>query len=107
MVQKLKKQVLYYILYLCSFLSLIAMRDTGSAMLVLLVLIPMCDTILGVIYGTKQGFSLYYNLTIGFITLVILSICLRQIDAVMVYTGIYMVLSFVSNLAGLWLRKLG
>lgn len=107
MVQTLKKQTLYYILYLCSLLSLIAIQDTGSGMFVLLAVLPMGATILGVVYGLKQEFSVYYNLIIGVLSLVILFVSLRQIDAVLVYTGIYTALSFVGNLVGFWLRKLG
>lgn len=105
MVQTLKKQMLYYILYLCNFLSIIAIRDTGSGMFVLLIVLPVCTTILGAICGLKQGFSLYYNLVIGFVTLAGLSIYIRQIDAVMVYTGIYVALSFGGNLVGSLLKK--
>lgn len=105
MVQTLKKQTLYYILYLCSLLSLIAIQDTGSGMFILLTVLPVCATIVGGICGLKQGFSLYYNLVIGFITLVALSIFLKQADAVMLYTGIYMALSFVGNFVGSLLKK--
>lgn len=112
MAQTLKKQIFYYILYLCSFLSLIAIRDTGGGMFVLLVVLPMCATILGIIYGLKQGFFFYYNLIIGFLTASILCFWFyqmgtQQVDSILIYTGIYMALSFVGNSVGFWLRKLG
>ena len=42
----------------------LAIEDTGSAMLALLVIIPISCFIASIIYGIKQGFNIYFVLCV-------------------------------------------
>ena len=57
-----KKEIKYYITIIIAFylLPALLLRDTGSAMFVLLILVPLVVLVNSMIYGINHGFKYYF-----------------------------------------------
>ncbi|OFL63266.1 exosortase [Facklamia sp. HMSC062C11] len=64
--EKLKKNMLFYLLLLIDFYIIPwFIRDTGSAMIVMLVIIPLMCLMISVFYGIRNGFNFWYILSVA------------------------------------------
>lgn len=78
--------------------------DTGSAMVVLLVLIPAVCFAISVVYGLKNGFRLEYPAITA--VLFIPSVFIYYNSSAWVYIVAYGVIALLGNLVSLPFRKL-
>lgn len=74
------------------------MKDTGVAMLLLLVVMPLAAFITAVVYGLRNGFSVL--LPIAAVVLFIPTIFIHYNSSAWVYTVFYMVVIFAGNGVG-------
>lgn len=66
MMEKVKKNMVFYLLLLIEFYIIPSfMKDTGSAMIVMLVLIPLLCLITSVFYGIRNGLDFWYILSVA------------------------------------------
>lgn len=63
---KLKKNILFYILLFVDFYVIPwFIKDTGSAMIVMLMIIPLICFITSIFYGIRNGFDFWYILIVA------------------------------------------
>ena len=104
MMEKAKKNMVFYLLLLIEFYIIPSfMKDTGSAMIVMLVLIPLLCLITSVFYGIRNGFDFWYILSVAI--LFIPSIFIFYNASAWVYAVGYTVIALFGNLIALPLRK--
>ena len=66
MMDKLKKNMVFYLLLLIDFYIVPwFIKNTGSAMIVMLVIIPLICLITSVFYGIRNGFNFWYILIVA------------------------------------------
>lgn len=66
--EKLKKNMVFYLLLLIDFYIIpLVIKDTGSAMIVMLAIIPLICLIISVFYGIRNGFDYWYILSVAII----------------------------------------
>ncbi|WP_082790321.1 hypothetical protein [Murdochiella massiliensis] len=104
MMEKVKKNMVFYLLLLIGFYIIPSfMKDTGSAMIVMLVLIPLLCLITSVFYGIRNGLDFWYILSVAI--LFIPSIFIFYNASAWVYAVGYTVIALFGNLIALPLRK--
>lgn len=104
MMEKVKKNMVFYLLLLIGFYIIPSfMKDTGSAMIVMLVLIPLLCLITSVFYGIRNGLDFWYILSVAI--LFIPSIFIFYNESAWVYAVGYAVIALFGNLIALPLRK--
>lgn len=104
MMEKAKKNMVFYLLLLIGFYIIPSfMKDTGSAMIVMLVLIPLLCLITSVFYGIRNGLDFWYILSVAI--LFIPSIFIFYNASAWVYAVGYAVIALFGNLIALPLRK--
>lgn len=104
MMEKVKKNMVFYLLLLIEFYIIPSfMKDTGSAMIVMLVLIPLLCLITSVFYGIRNGLDFWYILSVAI--LFIPSIFIFYNASAWVYAVGYAVIALFGNLIALPLRK--
>ncbi len=97
--EKFKKMFLYLLICAAAFYVLPLLgKDTGSFMLILLMLIPLICFIASLFYGVKNGFNFIFSLIVG--VLFIPTIFLYYNSSAWVYILAYTVISMVGNLIG-------
>lgn len=102
--KKLKGMLPYIIVLLIDFYLLpLPMRDTGTAMLLLLVAIPLICLICSVIYGIKQGFYWLYPTMAA--VLFTPTIWMYYNTSAWVYIVAYAVIAVIGNLIGMLFYK--
>ena len=63
---KLKKNIVFYILLFIDFYVIPSfIKDTGSAMIVMLMIIPLICLLTSVFYGIRNGFDFWYILIVA------------------------------------------
>ena len=101
---QLKKNILFYILLLIDFYVIpLFIKDTGSSMIVMLMIIPLIGFITSIFYGIRNGFDFWYILIAAL--LFIPSIFLFYNAIAWVYTAGYAAVAILGNLVALPLRK--
>ena len=96
--------MVFYLLLLIEFYIIPSfMKDTGSAMIVMLVLIPLLCLITSVFYGIRNGLDFWYILSVAI--LFIPSIFIFYNASAWVYAVGYAVIALFGNLIALPLRK--
>lgn len=101
---KFKHNIAIYLLLAADFYLLPCfISDTGSAMLLLLVLMPVVCFSLSVWYGMKNGATLFYPLAVA--VLFVPSIFLFYNSSAWVYAVAYGVAALLGELAALPFRK--
>lgn len=103
--EQFKKSLPFYIAMLLNFYLLpLFIADTGSAMVVLLVLIPAVCFAISVVYGLKNGFRLEYPVITA--VLFIPAVFIYYNSSAWVYIVAYGVIALLGNLVSLPFRKL-
>ena len=104
MMEKLKKNIVFYLILLIDFYIIpLFIKDTGSAMTIMLVSIPLICLIISVLYGMKNGLDFCYILSVAIIF--IPSIFIFYNSSAWVYAVIYALIAFFGNLIALPLRQ--
>ena len=102
--EKLKKNMFFYLLLLIDFYIIPwFIRDTGSAMIVILVIIPLICLMISVFYGIRNGFNFWSILSVAIIY--IPSIFIFYNASAWVYIVAYAVIALLGNLIGSPLGK--
>lgn len=102
--EKLKKNMVFYLLLLIDFYIIpLVIKDTGSAMIVMLAIIPLICLIISVFYGIRNGFDYWYIWSVAIIF--IPSIFIFYNPSAWVYAIGYGVIALIGNLIALPLRK--
>ena len=101
---KLKKNIFFYILLFVDFYAIPwFIKDTGSAMIVMLMIIPLICFITSVFYGIRNGFDFWYILIVAIMFTP--SIFVFYNSSAWVYVVVYTVVSLLGNLIALPLGK--
>lgn len=104
MVDKLKQNIIFYLLLIVDFYLIpLIIQDTGSAMVTLLVIIPLICLIVSIFYGIKNGFDIWYVLIVAI--LFVPSLFVFYDLSAWVYTIAYALVALVGNLIALPFRK--
>lgn len=102
--EKLKKSIIFYILLIIDFYAIPwLIKDTGSAMIVMLIIIPLICFVTSIFYGLKNGFDFGYVLIVAMIF--IPSIFIFYNSSAWIYVAVYTVVALLGNLIALLLRK--
>lgn len=105
MMEKLKKNMFFYLILIIDFYIIPwLIKDTGSAMIVMLVIIPLICLLTSIFYGRKNGFDFCYILSVAIIFTP--SIFIFYNSSAWVYVVGYAVIALFGNFIGLHLRKL-
>ena len=104
MMEKLKKNMVFYLILLIDFYIIpLLIKDTGSAIVVMLVIIPLICLITSIFYGRRNGFDFCYILSVAIIFTP--SIFIFYNSSAWIYVVGYAVIALFGNLIGLPLRK--
>ena len=96
---KLKKNILIYILLIINFYVLPSLiKDTGTAMIMLLVVIPMITLFISIYYGKKNGFDIWYVILVGIIFFP--SIFIFYNSSALIYVIVYTIIALIGNFVG-------
>lgn len=95
--------VFYFVLALDFYILPLLIRNTGSAMIFMLIIIPVVCFITSVIYGFKNEFNFWYAPIAAVIF--IPTIFLFYNSSAWFYAVIYGVISLIGNLSALPFRK--
>ncbi|MDO5018158.1 MAG: hypothetical protein Q4E02_02545 [Lagierella massiliensis] len=102
--EKLKNNIIFYILLLIDFYVLPNfIKDTGSAMFVLMIIIPVICFIISFFYGMRNGFDIWYVLIVAI--LFIPSIFVFYNFSAWIYTVVYTALAIIGNVVALPLKR--
>lgn len=102
--EKLKKSIIFYILLIIDFYAIPwLIKDTGSAMIVMLIIIPLICFITSIFYGLKNGFDFGYVLIVALIF--VPSIFIFYNSSAWIYVAVYTVVALLGNLIALLLGK--
>ena len=100
----LKKNIIFYILLFIDFYVIPRfIKDTGSAVIVMLMIIPLICLITSVFYGIRNGFDFWYILIAAIMFTP--SIFIFYNSSAWVYVVGYAVIALLGNLIALSLRK--
>lgn len=100
----LKKNIIFYILLFIDFYIIPRfIKDTGSAVIVMLMIIPLICLITSVFYGIRNGFDFWYILIAAIMFTP--SIFIFYNSSAWVYVVGYAVIALLGNLIALPLRK--
>ena len=100
----LKKNIIFYILLFIDFYIIPRfIKDTGSAVIVMLMIIPLICLITSVFYGIRNGFDFWYILIAAIMFTP--SIFMFYNSSAWVYVVGYAVIALLGNLIALPLRK--
>ena len=101
---KLKKNIVYYILLLLDFYVIPwFIKDTGSGMVVMLMIIPLVCLVTSIFYGIRNGFDFWYILIVAI--MFIPSIFIFYNYTAWVYVVAYTIIATLGNLIALPFRK--
>ena len=104
MMDKLKNNMVFYLLLLADFYIIPCfIKDTGSAMIIMLVIIPIICLITSIFYGIRNGFDFWYILIAAIMFTP--SIFVFYNSSAWVYVVGYAVIALLGNLIALPLRK--
>ena len=96
---KLKKNILIYMLLIINFYVLPSLiKDTGTAMIMLLVVIPMITLFISIYYGKKNGFDIWYVISVGI--LFFPSIFIFYNSSALIYVIVYTIIALIGNFVG-------
>lgn len=102
--EKLKKNWIYYfIIFIAFYLVPMLIKDTGSGMTILLIVIPLITLITSLIYGLRNTFDFIYPLVIAILFVPTLFIY-YNISA-WVYIISYSMIALIGELLGKTLQK--
>lgn len=100
MKDRIKDMSIYLtVIIFCFYFMPILIRDTGSAMFVLLLLIPLVIMIDGFVFGMKKGFDIIFPIVVGllFIPTVFIYYNSSSWPYSIIFGGISLVASFIGE----------
>lgn len=101
---KFKKKGIFYIILMVNFLIFpLIIVDTGSAMFLLLIVIPLVCLISSIFFGLINGFDIWYILFT--VIMVILMVLIHLNSSGSIYIVIYSILAFSGDLTGVLLKN--
>lgn len=101
---KIKKNWIYYFIILIAFYIVpILIKDTGSGMFILLIVIPLITLITSLIYGLRNTFDFIYPLLIAILFIPTLFIYYNT--SAWVYVIAYSMIAVMGELLGKTLQK--
>lgn len=101
---KFKKNLIFYILLIIDFYVIPwFIKDTGSAMIVMLGIIPMVCFVTSMMYGIRNGFDFWYVFIVAI--LFISSIFIFYNSSAWIYVVVYAGIALLGNFIALPLRK--
>lgn len=101
---KIKKNIVFYVLLIIDFYVIPCfIKDTGSAMIIMLMIIPLICLVTSIFYGIRNGFDFWYILIVAIIFTP--SIFMFYNSTAWVYIVGYTVIALLGNLIALPLRK--
>ena len=101
---KIKKNWIYYlIIFITFYLNPIIIKDTGSGMFILLIVIPLITLITSIIYGLRNTFNFIYPLIVAILFIPTLFIYYNT--SALVYVIAYSMISFIGELLGKTLQR--
>lgn len=99
MKKKLLTLIPYIVIFVIDFYLIpFCARDTGTAMILMLGIMPVIAFISAVIYGVRNGFSII--LPISALVLFIPSIFIHYNSSALIYAAVYAVAVLVGNVTG-------
>lgn len=102
--KKLKDMLPFLLVTLFSFYLLpLFIKDTGSAILILLIIIPVIGFVCSMIYGLKKPFSLFYSVIVAI--LFIPSIFIFYNSSAWIYTVVYGAIALIGSGIGAYISK--
>lgn len=101
---KIKKNWIYYLIIFITFYFIpLFIKDTGSGMFILLIIIPLITLITSIIYGFRNTFDFIYPLIVAILFIPTLFIY-YNISA-WVYIIAYSLIAFIGELLGKTLQR--
>lgn len=95
--EKLKKVLPFYCVILLDFYIVpFLMRDTGSAMFILLIIMPFICLVTSICYGIKNGFHFWFALIVAL--LFIPSIFIFYNSSAWIYIVVFGILALLGNI---------
>ena len=102
--EKLKKNWIYYLIILIAFyLVPMLIKDTGSGMFILLIVIPLITLITSLIYGLRNTVDFIYPLIVAILFIPTLFIYYNT--SAWIYIIVYSVIAVIGELIGKILQK--
>ena len=102
--EKLKKNWIYYLIILIAFyLVPMLIKDTGSGMFILLIVIPLITLITSIIYGLRNTVDFIYPLIVAILFIPTLFIYYNT--SAWIYIIVYSVIAVIGELIGKILQK--
>lgn len=102
--ETLKKNIVFYLVLLIDFYIVpLVIQDTGSAMAVMLVILPMICLITSIFYGIRNGFDFWYILIVAIMFTPTIFIFYNS--SAWVYIIGYAIVALIGVLIGLPFRK--
>lgn len=102
--EKLKKNWIYYlIIFIAFYLVPILIKDTGSGMAILLIVIPLIALITSLIYGLRNTFDFIYPLVVAIMFIPTLFIYYNA--SAWIYIISYSLIALIGELLGKTLQK--
>ena len=104
LMDKIKKNWIYYFIILIAFFIVpILIKDTGSGMFILLIVIPLITLITSLIYGLRNTFDFIYPLLVAILFIPTLFIYYNT--SAWVYVIAYSMIAVIGELLGKTLQK--
>ena len=101
---KIKKNWIYYlIIFIAFYLVPILIKDTGSGMFILLIVIPLITLITSIIYGLRNTFDFIYLLIVAMLFIPTLFIYYNT--SALVYVIAYSMIAVIGELLGKTLQR--
>lgn len=101
---KIKKNWIYYlIIFIAFYLVPILIKDTGSGMFILLIVIPLITLITSIIYGFRNTFDFIYPLLVAILFIPTLFIYYNT--SALVYVIAYSMIAVIGELLGKTLQR--
>ena len=102
--EKLKKNWIYYfIMFIAFYLVPMLIKDTGSGMTILLIVIPLITLITSLIYGLRNTFDFVYPLIVAILFIPTLFIYYNTSTWICII--VYSVIAVIGELIGKILQK--
>ena len=102
--EKLKKNWIYYLVILIAFYIVpMLIKDTGSGMFILLIVIPLITLITSLIYGLRNTVDFIYPLIVAILFIPTLFIYYN--NSAWIYIFVYSMIAVIGELLGKTLQK--
>jgi CDP-diglyceride synthetase len=104
MIKITKENIVHIIINLITYLSLLLIKDTGSGMMILIILIPLLISINSIIYGFKsENFDLLYIIISALLFIPFVYILMNE--SALVYVLIYLIIITIFYIIGYFIKK--